>query len=169
MMRMMTMKGAALLPEFDLEMANTRRTLERAPDDKLDFKPHEKSFSLLQLAGHMANIPAWAPVTLTQDGIDLSEPFERAEPTNTAEILAEFDKNVAAARPILEAATHEDMMLPWSLKQGDEVMFTMPRGSTFRLWVLNHLVHHRAQMTVYLRLLDIPVPALYGPSADEQS
>jgi len=161
------MIGANLLPEFDLEMANTRRTLERVPDEKLTFKPHEKSFSLLQLAGHLSNIPSWAPMILTQDGIDMSGPFEREEPTNVAEVLADFDKNVEAARAILEAATAEDMDSPWTLKQDGEEVFTMRKGSTFRLWVLNHTVHHRAQLTVYLRLLDLPVPALYGPSADE--
>lgn len=161
------MTGANLLPEFDLEMANTRRTLERVPDEKLAFKPHEKSYSLLELAGHLANIPSWTPMILLQDGIDMSGPFEREEPTNVADVLADFDKNLEAARPILEAATAEDLDAPWSLKQGGEEVFTMRKGSTFRLWVLNHTVHHRAQLTVYLRLLDLPVPALYGPSADE--
>jgi len=161
------MIGANLLPEFDLEMANTRRTLERVPDEKLAFKPHEKSYSLLQLAGHLSNIPSWTPMILIEDGIDMSGPFERDEPTSVSEVLADFDKNVAAARAILEAATAEDLGSPWSLKQGGEVVFTMPKGSTFRLWIFNHMVHHRAQLTVYLRLLDLPVPALYGPSADE--
>ena len=162
------MNGAALLPEFDHEMSNTRKTLERVVDDKLDFRPHEKSYSLLQLAGHLGNIPSWTEVTLTTDGMDVDGPFERDEPTSRAEILAEFDANVAKARGILEAATQDDMLSPWTLKMGGQEAFTMPRGSVFRLWILNHTVHHRAQLTVYFRLLGIPVPALYGPSADEQ-
>jgi uncharacterized damage-inducible protein DinB len=162
------MNGAVLLPEFDHEMANTRRTLERVLDAKLEFKPHEKSYSLLQLAGHIGNIPSWTEVTLTTEGMDIDGPFERDEPTSRTEILAEFDRNVASARPILEAASHDEMVSPWTLKMGGQEVFTMPRGSVFRLWVLNHMVHHRAQLTVYFRLLGIPVPALYGPSADEQ-
>ena len=163
------MNGAMLLSEFDHEMANTRRTLERIPDDQLDFKPHEKSFNLLALGGHISNIPAWTPIILTQDELDMTGPFERDEPTNVAEILADFDKNVAEARTLLEAATSEVFASPWTMKQGGEAVFTMPKSATFRLWILNHAVHHRAQLTVYLRLLDVPVPALYGPSADEES
>jgi uncharacterized damage-inducible protein DinB len=162
------MNGAALLPEFDHEMANTRKTLERVPDDQLEFKPHEKSYSLLQLAGHIGNIPSWTEVTLTTEGLDIDGPFERDEPTSRDEVLAEFDRNVAGARSILEAASGEEMTSPWTLKMGGQEAFTMPRGSVFRLWILNHAVHHRAQLTVYFRLLGIPVPALYGPSADEQ-
>jgi uncharacterized damage-inducible protein DinB len=162
------MNGAALLPEFDHEMANTRKTLERVPDDQLEFKPHEKSYSLLQLAGHIGNIPSWTEVTLTTEGLDIDGPFERDEPTSRDEVLAEFDRNVAGARSILEPASGEEMTSPWTLKMGGQEAFTMPRGSVFRLWILNHAVHHRAQLTVYFRLLGIPVPALYGPSADEQ-
>ena len=161
------MTGADLLPEFDMEMANTRKTLERVPDDRLDYKVHDKSFSLLQLAGHLSNIPAWAAITLLQDELDMSGPFERDEPSNVAEVLADFDKNVAAAREVLEGATEEVMASMWTLKQNGEAVFSMPKAMTFRLWVMNHTVHHRAQLTVNLRLLDIPVPALYGPSADE--
>ena len=161
------MTGADFLPEFDMEMAKTRQTLERVPDDRLDFKVHDKSFNVLQLAGHLANIPAWAPMILLQDELDVSGPFERDEPTNTAEVLAEFDTNVAAAREILEGASEELMASTWSMKQNGESVFSMPKAMTFRLWIMNHTVHHRAQLTVNLRLLDIPVPALYGPSADE--
>lgn len=161
------MKATALLPEFDLEMANTRKALERIPGDRLGYKPHDKSFSLLQLAGHLSNIPAWTSVTLTTDGLDVSQPFDREAPTDVAGVLAEFDANVAEARAVLEAADEAQLMAPWTLRNGDEVMFTMPRASTFRMWVMNHTIHHRAQLTVYLRLLDVPVPALYGPSADE--
>jgi len=161
------MTGAQLLPEFDMEAAKTRTALERVPDDKLDFKPHEKSFSLLQLAGHLSNIPSWAGAILTQDEMDISGPMEREEPSNVAEILADYDKNVATARALLEAATAETLASSWTFKQGGEVQFSMPKRATFRLWIMNHQVHHRAQLTVYLRLLDVPVPAIYGPSADE--
>jgi len=163
------MTGADLLPEFDLEMANTRKTLERAPENRLDFQVHDKSYTLLQLAGHIANIPAWAEMILKQDELDLSGPFERDEPTTVAEVLAEFDRNVVAARAILEETSEEVMASPWTLKQDGQVMFSMPKAMTFRLWVLNHAIHHRAQLTVNLRLLDVPVPALYGPSADEDN
>jgi uncharacterized damage-inducible protein DinB len=163
------MTGADLLPEFDLEMANTRKTLERAPEDRLDFQVHDKSYTLLQLAGHIANIPAWAEMILKQDELDLSGPFERDEPTTVAEVLAEFDRNVVAARAILEETSEEVMASPWTLKQDGEVMFSMPKAMTVRMWILNHAIHHRAQLTVNLRLLDVPVPALYGPSADEDN
>jgi len=162
------MTGSDLLPEFDLEMANTRKTLERVPDDRLDYKVHDKSYSLLQLAGHLANIPSWASMILLQDELDMSGPFERDEPKNVAEILAEFDRNVFAAREILEGVDAKAMASTWTLKQGNEALFSMPKAMTFRLWVLNHSIHHRAQLTVNLRLLDLPVPALYGPSADEE-
>lgn len=161
------MNGAMLLPEFDQEMSKARKVLERVPDAKLDFKPHEKSFSLLELASHVANIPTWTRVTLTTTELDLDQPFERTLPTNNAELLAEFDTNVADARNALEAASAEDMQVSWTLKSGDQVWFTVPRAAVFRSFVMSHLIHHRAQLIVYLRLLDVPVPGMYGPSADE--
>jgi uncharacterized damage-inducible protein DinB len=166
---MQTMTGADLLAEFDLEMANTRKTLERAPNDRLDFQVHDKSYTLLQLAGHLSNIPAWTEMILLQDELDMSQPFERDEPSSVEEVLAEFDRNVTEARAILEGVDADVMASPWTLKQGGEVLFSMPKAMTFRLWVLNHSIHHRAQLTVSLRLMDLPVPALYGPSADEES
>ena len=162
------MTGSDFLPEFDLEMANTRKTLERVPDDRLAYKVHDKSYTLLQLAGHLANIPSWSSMILLQDELDMSGPFERDEPNNVAEILAEFDRNVSAAREILEGVDAKAMAATWTLKQGDDALFSMPKAMTFRLWILNHSIHHRAQLTVSLRLLDLPVPALYGPSADEE-
>ena len=162
------MNGAMLVPEFDVEMANTRRALERIPEDRLDFKPHERSYSLLELAGHLSNLPQWTGLTLTTTEIDMDGPFERDEPTTKEAILAEFDANVAEARPILEGMSAEEFMVPWSLKMRGEVAFTMPRIAVFRSFIMNHNIHHRGQLTVYLRLLDVPVPAIYGPSADEQ-
>lgn len=161
------MNGAMLLPEFDQEMANTRRMLESVPDEKLAYKPHEKSYTLRDLAAHIANIPMWTTMTLTTDGLDLSQPFDRVIPSSTAEILEQFDGNVTGARATLERASADDMMVPWTLRSGDQVHFTMPRAATFRAFVMSHLIHHRAQLGVYLRLLDVPVPGMYGPSADD--
>jgi uncharacterized damage-inducible protein DinB len=163
------MNGATLLPEFDQEMANTRKALERVPDAKLDFKPHEKSSSLRELAGHVANLPTWTGVTLTTTELDLDGPFDRTLPSDREGILAHFDQAVASARSVLEKTTAEDMKVNWTLRSGDQVWFTQPRSDIFRSFVMSHLIHHRAQLTVYLRLLDIPVPGMYGPSADEQT
>ena len=160
-----------MLPEFDHEMANTRKTLERVPDSKFDWRPHDKSFTLQQLASHLANVPAWTPMTLDQDSIDVApadgSSFTTPQATSTADLLKKFDENVKAARASLAAATDESLQKPWSLLAGGKVQFTMPRGAVLRSFILNHNVHHRAQLTVYLRLNDIPVPALYGQSADE--
>lgn len=161
------MDGAALLPEFDQEMASTRKVLERVPDDQLDFKPHEKSYSLLELASHVSNLPMWTGTTLTTTELDLDQPWERELPTSREELLAEFDANAADAREVLAAARAQDLQVEWTLKSGDQVWFTEPRAAVFRSFVMSHLIHHRAQLTVYLRLLDVPVPGMYGPSADE--
>jgi uncharacterized damage-inducible protein DinB len=158
-----------LQPEFDQEMATTRRVLERVPDDKLAWKPHAKSFSMGDLASHIANTVKWSDVTMNQTEFDLATmtPEEMNQAAKSrAELLAWFDANVAAARQTL-AKSDADYFVPWTLKQGDNVYFTMPRYSCMRSFVLNHIVHHRAQLGVYLRLNDIPVPGAYGPSADE--
>lgn len=162
------MEGRSYLPEFDHEMANTRKALERIPDDKLDFKPHERSFSLLQLGGHLANLPSWTVMILTTTELDVSGPFEQPKIDSRDDILSTFDANVAQARGGLESASVDDLMVPWAMKMGDEVVFSMPRAAVLRSFILNHNVHHRGQLTVYLRLIGVPVPALYGPSADEQ-
>ena len=161
------MDGKDFLAEFDMETENTRRVLERIPDDKLDFKPHPKSLTLLQLAGHVANLPSWTAVTFGMDELDMSQPFDRHEPETKADVLAQFERTKAEARSVLEGVTADDLAAPWTLRTGDEVHFTMPKGVVLRQFVLNHVVHHRAQLHVYLRLLDVPVPGLYGPSADE--
>lgn len=161
-----------ILPEFDQEMAGTRRTLERVPDDKLTWKAHPKSNSIGWVASHLAEIPGWVEGTLTQDEWDFnppgSEPYRSPEFSSRAEILAEFDKNVATARKVIEATSDADYMKQWSLLSGGETLFTMPRIAVIRAFILNHSIHHRAILTVYYRLNDIPVPSLYGPSADEQ-
>jgi uncharacterized damage-inducible protein DinB len=158
----------ALLPEFDHEMATTRTVLERLPEDKFDWKPHAKSFSLGALATHVALLPTWATETLLRAAIDLdpNQPPHSAIPSR-GDLLAAFDRNVAAARAALAGKTDAELRAVWSLKRAGRTLFTMPKDAVLRSWVLNHVVHHRGQLTVYLRLLDVPVPSIYGPSADE--
>jgi uncharacterized damage-inducible protein DinB len=158
----------ALLPEFDHEMTTARTVLERVPEAKLDWKPHVRSFSLGVLATHVAMLPTWATETLTRGEIDLDP--NQASPSalsSRGDLLAAFDKNVADARAALAGKTDAELLAMWSLKRGGRTLFTMPKAAVLRSFVMNHLVHHRGQLTVYLRLLDVPVPSIYGPSADE--
>lgn len=161
-----------ILPEFDQEMASTRRTIERVDDAKLEWTPHEKSFNMGRLAGHLANLPSWAVFTLERDSLDLAPPGEPAPVTpsygSVAELLAGFDVNVSAARSAISGASDQHMMEPWTLLKGGHALMTLPRVAVLRSFVINHIIHHRAQLGVYLRLNDIPVPSVYGPSADEQ-
>ena len=161
----------SILPEFDHEMANTRKTLERVPDDKFSWKPHDKSMTLGGLSTHLANIPSWTKETFARNELDVAPPgeppYRLEEKKSAAELLAAFDENVASARAALEAATDEDWQGKWSLLMGGKTIFTLPRTAVMRGFVMNHLIHHRAQLGVYLRLLDVPVPSIYGPSADE--
>jgi uncharacterized damage-inducible protein DinB len=160
-----------LLTEFDHEFANTRKTLERIPEDKLDWRPHEKSWTIRGLATHLANIPSWAAIGINQDSLDLAPPGGPPPHVPAAasrqEVLEIFDKNVAEAREAIAAAGNEQMLQPWSLLSGGKTIFTLPRMAVLRSFVMNHNIHHRAQLGVYLRLNDIPVPSIYGPSADE--
>ena len=160
-----------ILPEFDHEMANTRKTLERVPDDKFSWKPHEKSMTLGGLATHLANIPSWTKNTFESDELDVAPPgappYRLDEAKSTAELLDAFDKNVGSARTALEAATDENWQGKWSLLMTGKTIFTLPRTAVMRGFILSHSIHHRAQLGVYLRLLDVPVPSIYGPSADE--
>ena len=156
-----------LLAEFDHEMATTRKLLERLPDDKLAWKPHEKSMSLGGLATHLGNIPRWAGTILNEPGFDLAgAPPNLAEKETRAEILAAFDESTKQTRAALDKSDAEYLGM-WSLKRGGQEMFSMPRLAAFRTFVLYHIVHHRGQLSVYLRLNNIPVPAIYGPTADE--
>jgi len=157
----------ALLPEFDREMTTTRKLLERVPEEKFAWKPHPKSMSLAELATHVATLPSWGAVTLTQAEIDMGASNTNTAVTSRADLLARFDRNVAETRAALVGKSDAEMMLPWSLKQNGQKLFTMPKTTVWRAFVLNHLVHHRGQLSVYLRLNDVPVPAMYGPSADE--
>jgi uncharacterized damage-inducible protein DinB len=161
----------ALLPEFDNEMANTRKTLERVPHEKFDFKPHEKSTAMGGLATHLSNIPTWAVYTIDQDSLDLApegKPLPSAElAKSNADLLALFDTTAAKARAAIAGASDADLFKPWTLMSNGNALLTLPKIAVLRSFVMNHLIHHRAQLGVYLRLNDIPVPSIYGPSADE--
>jgi len=157
--------GESMLPEFDSEMATTRRVLERVPSDKGEWKPHPKSFSIAHLAQLVAGMPGWITATLRTSALDLAG-FKGYSVETTETLLAVFDKNVREAREALAAATESDFAKPWQLKRGDQVLMSLPTGPVVRQNI-NHLVHHRGQLTVYLRLLDVPVPSIYGPTADE--
>jgi uncharacterized damage-inducible protein DinB len=154
------------LTEFDTEMATTRRLLERVPTEQGQWKPHAKSFALGHLAQLVSSMPGWIVRTLRDTSIDLADGGGYSfQPTET--LVAAFDRNVGEARTALEAVTGTDLEVSWSLKHGDQVLMTMPRGEVTRQH-LNHLIHHRGQLTVYLRLLDVPLPSIYGPTADER-
>ena len=163
----------ALLPEFDQEMANTRKTLERVPDDKFAWKPHEKSGTMGWLAAHVANLPSWASYTIDQDFLDMApggvSPTPPPSPKSRKELLEAFDKNVVAARAAIAGAKDDHLFKPWTLQRNGATLLKMPRVAVLRSFVMNHLIHHRAQLGVYLRLNNVPVPATYGPSADEGS
>lgn len=154
-----------LLTEFDGEMAVTRRVIERVPDDKADWKPHPKSFSVAHLTQLVATMPGWITRTMKEPSIDLASGDGYRNQT-TASLLQQFDGHVREARETLAAAPESAWGEPWSLKMGDRILFTSTRGAVVRQNI-NHLVHHRAQLGVYLRLLDVPVPSMYGPTADE--
>jgi uncharacterized damage-inducible protein DinB len=157
----------ALLPEFDHEISTTRKLLERIPDDRLAWKPHVKSMSLGGLATHLSNIPWWGEVTLARSEFDTAGIDRQPEATSRAQILETFDRNASTTRNLLQGRTDAELMAPWALKNADKTIFSMPKAAVWRSFVLSHLVHHRGQMSVYLRLLDLPVPSIYGPSADE--
>lgn len=161
----------SLLPEFDQELAGTRKTLERIPADKFDWRPHEKSFTMISLATHIANMFGWGMTTIKESSFDVApvggEPYKEEPAKSVAELLEKFDKNAAEFRAVIAGASDADLMADWSLLQGGNTLFTMPRIACLRGMIFNHIIHHRAQLTVYLRMNDVPVPALYGPSADE--
>ena len=161
----------ALLPEFDHEMANTRKTLERVPDDKHAWKPHSKSGTMGWLANHIATMVGWTADVIEKESFDVSpaagSPPAMPKTENRRQLLEVFDSSVARARAAISGAGDAQLMQPWSLLSGGKPIFTMPRAMVLRGFVMNHVIHHRAQLGVYLRLNDIPVPSIYGPSADE--
>ena len=159
----------ALLPEFDHEMATTRRLLDRVPEARFSWKPHDKSMTLGQLAGHLANIPFWCSATLNALVLDLDTIVDARPkaPESRGALLQEFDRKVTAARAQLVQTTDPELLAPWTLKKGEQEIFTMPRIAAIRSFVMNHSIHHRGQLSVYLRLNDVPIPPIYGPTADE--
>jgi uncharacterized damage-inducible protein DinB len=161
----------SLLPEFDHEMGVTRTLLEIVPEAKASWKPHQKSFSLGDLSAHLANIPTWAGVTLSGTEFDVNPPGGAADHTprtfgSAKDNVKTFDDNVKAAREAIAKASDADFMTMWTLKNGGKETMSMPRVGVVRSFVLNHLIHHRGQLSVYLRLQDVPLPGIYGPSAD---
>jgi uncharacterized damage-inducible protein DinB len=163
----------AFLPEFDHEMALTRKTLERVPEGKPDWKPHQKSMTISRLAGHLADIPGYAVMVIQNDSFDVAPPgggnYQPTVMTSRKQLLEAFDKNAAAARAAIASASDEHLGKTWTLRAGEKTIFCMPRAGVLRAMILSHTVHHRAQMGVYLRMNDVPVPSIYGPSADENS
>jgi uncharacterized damage-inducible protein DinB len=159
-----------ILPEFDHEMANTRKVLAQVPDDKLGWQAHPKMHTIGWNANHLAEIVGWVEGVLARDSWDVApaagEPYRSPNFTSTKEILDVFDRNVAAARKAIEGVNDADLGVSWSLLQAGQPIFTMPRAAVIRGFVMNHLIHHRAILTVYLRLNDIPVPGMYGPGGE---
>ncbi len=161
---------SALAAELNHEAATTRRLLERIPGDKLDWRPHAKSMSLGRLAGHIGELLGWGQATVEHPEVDLGaipEDQRGAVAKSVDGLLGDFDRGVAGFAGVLDAAEDEQLYEPWKLRNGDQVMFEMPRIAALRGFVYSHLIHHRGQLTVYLRLLDVPLPQTYGPTADE--
>lgn len=157
----------ALLAEYDQELAKTREVLALMPADAMDWKPHEKCFSMHDLALHIANIPNWLEETIHADGLDLGQDFEQPTGGSKEAVLAFFDQSVPKGRALLESAADETLLKPWTLSANGNEMFTAPRAAVARSFVFSHLVHHRAQLALYLRLQDVPIPSIYGPTADD--
>lgn len=160
-----------LLPEFDREMGLTRRALERVPDGQFEWRPHPTSFTLGRLAEHLTEMPMWASVTINESGIDApaQRPPDYQPPSTCAQLLAQFDARYKTARASVVNKTDAEFAAPWTLKAGGKEVFTAPKSTVMRNFVLNHMIHHRGQLMVYLRMLGVPVPSIYGPSGDESS
>lgn len=156
-----------LLPEFDQEMKSTRKLLECVPDGKFSFKPHDKSMDLGRLAAHVAEMPSYVVGTLKQERLDFTGEEAPFAPATREELLAAFDKNAAEARELLAKATDEDLAKVWTLTYKGQQVFSMPRSAVLRNMCFNHLYHHRGQLGVYLRMNNVAIPGMYGPSADE--
>ncbi|HUO85860.1 MAG TPA: DinB family protein [Thermoanaerobaculia bacterium] len=161
----------AFLAELDYECGTTRRLLERVPEERLDFRPHPRSMSLGRLAGHLAELPGWAAVGLERDEVPMAIEGGGGtlfEPTGHGELLAHFDAGIASLREKVQGIGDGQLREPLRLMRGERIFVELPRRVMLRSVLLNHLIHHRGQLSVYLRLLDVPVPSIYGPSADEE-
>lgn len=159
-----------LLAAFDQIVAGSRTVLEAIPEDRMDWRPHEKSWTLGELATHLSNLPNWTMATLSVSEFDIN-PEGGGPPTmpvlgSAAELVAALDQSAAAARSMIEGSSIEDLTSPWTMLVGGETRFTLPKGVVLRTFIMDHMIHHRAQLGVYLRMLDVPVPQLFGPTAD---
>ena len=156
-----------LMPEFDQEMASTRKILERVPEDKFAYQPHEKSMTLGRLAGHVAEMPSWAVHTMQLEVMEMDAGQKPYVPSSASELLENFDKAVAESRALIAGASDEDFQKIWTFKYAGKAIISMPRVAVLRSMMMNHMIHHRGQLGVYLRLNEVEVPGMYGPSADE--
>jgi uncharacterized damage-inducible protein DinB len=162
------MISQSFLPELQHEAASCRKMLERVPLEKYSWKPHDKSMTLGRLATHVAELPSWITMTINTDELDFSKfDYKPFEAKSTEELLRHFDENVERAAAALKDVDDATMMKNWTLRNGDHIIFTMPKVATIRSMAMNHMIHHRGQLSVYLRLAGVPVPGMYGPSADE--
>jgi len=160
--------ASAFIAELEQEAATTRKCIERVPAEKFGWKPHEKSMTFGRLANHVVEMFGWTTSTLEHPELDFSKfDYTPVEPKTTEELTEQLDKNVAEAVASLRNMSDEKFMDNWTMRNGEQIYFTMPKVAVMRGFVMNHIVHHRGQLTVYLRLNDIPVPSIYGPSADE--
>ena len=158
-----------LLQEFDREMATTRKMLERFPEDKVEWRPHETCMTLGRLAGHVAELAGWTTVTMNQDKLEMDpSTYKPNIISSRAEALKQFDETVKAGRAALAGASDETYMKPWTFVARGQTVFTMPKIAVLRSFVLNHMIHHRGQLAAFYRIAGVPVPSLYGPSKDEQ-
>jgi uncharacterized damage-inducible protein DinB len=160
----------AMTAEFKQEAANTRKMLERVPEGRFDWRPHEKSMSLGRLAGHIAESSSWVLEVVGSTELDFAQSdYKPFEPESSAELLTEFDKHAAGFEEAMAGKSDEEMLVEWTMKSGDHVIAQLPRVAAVRGFILSHTYHHRGQLSVYLRLLEVPVPGVYGPSADDSA
>lgn len=159
----------AILGELEQEDVKTRKVLERIPTERFGWKPHERSMSMGQLASHVVETLGWGAVTLTEDGYDMPAEFSPWQASSSEELLKQFESNLSSVKQAMQSYPDSRLSESWTLSGNGQVFFSLPRAAVLRSMILNHQIHHRGQLSVYLRLNDIPVPAIYGPSADEQS
>ncbi len=160
----------ALLPEFDREMATTRKMLERFPEDKVEWRPHDTCMTLGRLAGHVSELAGWTIPTMTQDKLEMDpKNYNPSIVKSRAEAVKQFDETVKNARAAIAGASDEQFMKPWTFVAGGQTIFTMPKIAVMRSFVMNHLIHHRGQLAAFYRIAGVPVPSLYGPSKDEST